>query len=96
MTNRTMVDVAAQPTSGACTTANTRINSADVLVTAPMTSKCDQLNAARGDFTITRAPTTSSSSATGPGKISVARHDSSVSNPPKTRPRENPLAPHTV
>nr|WP_307079904.1 hypothetical protein [Streptomyces canus] len=90
---RASVWALAQPTSGACTTAYTRISRDAVELSAPSRSNCAKLNFSRATLGTTRIPITSRSSATGPGKSRVARHESSVRKPPKTSPSENPEAP---
>ena len=69
---------------------------AAVIVTAPGMSNRRRAPSVGRSGRITRGAAISSASATGTGSRNVQRQPISVSNPPNTRPSENPLAPVAV
>ncbi len=95
-TNPPMVRAEPQPTSGASTKVKTSSSIAPVSVTAPATSNPAARRVGRRDTGTSWMPATRIARDISTGTKKTQRQLASVSTPPSTSPRENPVAPVAV
>ena len=94
--NETIVRAEAQPAVGASTSVKTSRSIAPVRLIAPVRSNDRELSAGRSPPGTRRIAAASATAATTTGRKNTQRHPISVSRPPNTSPRENPVAPVAV